>query len=568
MERQFGNAQVKPRDDIKILVVEDSPVEAPIIKGLLEDKFSAVVDLANNCAAARKKIKEKDYDIVTLDYRLPDGDGLQLLEEFGSHLETLSIIVVTGRGDEEAAATALRLGASGYVVKDKNLEVGLLDAVENILAKKVLKKAQEQARLDAERSEALAEISRALFEAGLDYQSVLDTIGENIAGIADGGCIIDLLSENKKWLVPVRILHKNKKFQEKLEEKLPRVRYLRENDANFQVLKTGRPFVFPETMETLLENASVQLDPDITAESEVGSLMILPLGVGDRTTGTVTVVRGPDKPSFNENEQTLMREAADRAALTIENSRLFSAVERELALRKAVEEELKKINAELDGYAHTVSHELKGPLSSIMMSIDLLREIVDESIPGNQQEELIELLDAIRANAKKGYEHTVGLLALAEAGQTPKELSKVDIREIVDSIIKEMESDIDRLGVAIEVDDNLGQLYANPTQIHQIFSNLLSNALWHNDNENPSIKISYRGETSEEGHRYVVRDNGPGLNTMEIERIFLPFYKGENGKTGIGLATVSKLIQVYGGKIKAYNDDGACFEFTINDLTA
>ncbi|MBN2168631.1 MAG: response regulator [Actinobacteria bacterium] len=559
---------MKPRDEIKILVVEDSPVEAPIIKGLLEDKFSAEVETANNCALARQKITEKQFDIITLDYRLPDGDGLQLLEEFSGLLDSLAIIVVTGRGDEEAAARALRLGASGYVVKDKNLEMGLLDAVENILAKKILKKAQEQERLNAERSEALAEISRALFEAGLDYQSVLDTISENIAGIADGGCIIDLLSENKKWLVPVRIIHQSKRFQDKLEETLPRVRYLRENDANFQVLKTGRAFIYPETVETILENASVKLDPDITLENEIESLMILPLGIGDRSTGTITVVRGPDKPAFSENEQMLMREAADRAALTIENARLFNAVERELVLRKAAEAELKKINAELDGYAHTVSHELKGPLSSIMMSTDLIREIIDETIDPGSQEELLELINAIRANAKKGYDHTVGLLALAEAGQTPKELSKVNIREIVDAIVDEMDSDIEKLGIKIEIDDNLGQLYGNPTQINQIFSNILNNAIWHNDNEDPVIKISYRGETPDEGHRYVIRDNGPGINNMEMERIFLPFYKGQNGKTGIGLATVNKLIKVYGGRIKAYNDNGACFEFTINDLTA
>jgi signal transduction histidine kinase len=65
-----------------------------------------------------------------------------------------------------------------------------------------------------------------------------------------------------------------------------------------------------------------------------------------------------------------------------------------------------------------------------------------------------------------------------------------------------------------------------------------------------------------------VRDNGTGIPPGDLDRIFTPFFKGrETGGTGIGLAIVEKIVILYGGAIRAYNDGGACFEFTLHDAS-
>lgn len=120
-------------------------------------------------------------------------------------------------------------------------------------------------------------------------------------------------------------------------------------------------------------------------------------------------------------------------------------------------------------------------------------------------------------------------------------------------------------GIAVKVDDDLGSAKANPTHIYQIFANLISNAIKHNDNENPVIEVSCLGDDEEGLHRYLTRDNGSGIAPEYLGRIFLPFVKGKTGETGIGLTTVEKIVAVYGGEIRAYNDNGACFEFTLKD---
>ena len=66
-------------------------------------------------------------------------------------------------------------------------------------------------------------------------------------------------------------------------------------------------------------------------------------------------------------------------------------------------------------------------------------------------------------------------------------------------------------------------------------------------------------------HRFIVRDNGSGIASEDLERVFAPFFKKRPGGSGIGLSTVEKIVKLYGGDIKVTNDNGACFEFTLRD---
>ncbi|MHB8894395.1 MAG: sensor histidine kinase [Candidatus Geothermincolia bacterium] len=107
---------------------------------------------------------------------------------------------------------------------------------------------------------------------------------------------------------------------------------------------------------------------------------------------------------------------------------------------------------------------------------------------------------------------------------------------------------------------------ANPTQIYQLFRNLISNAIRHNDGNDPFIEIKYLGLDKESRHEYQVKDNGPGIPETDLKKVFLPFIKGTSGDAGIGLATVEKIVKAYGGTIEVTNDGGACFTFTIADF--
>jgi signal transduction histidine kinase len=98
-----------------------------------------------------------------------------------------------------------------------------------------------------------------------------------------------------------------------------------------------------------------------------------------------------------------------------------------------------------------------------------------------------------------------------------------------------------------------------------LFSNLIRNAVEHNPADAPRVVVSFLG-SGRSGNRYKVRDNGPGIPETDSDMVFWPFYAAKEGRTGLGLATVQKIIKIYGGHIKAYNDGGACFEFTLRSL--
>lgn len=233
--------------------------------------------------------------------------------------------------------------------------------------------------------------------------------------------------------------------------------------------------------------------------------------------------------------------------------------------RKLMEDELQRINVELEGYAHTVSHDLKGPLSAMAVAHETLDDFLKKPQTETVREDIEELMWIIGSNLKKSVLLIEDLLALAEAGKGPGELTTVDVADVVDWVRQEREPDIREKGIALKVAPDLGEVTADLVHIYELFSNLISNAIQHNDRQGLEIEVSRLEGNGVGRHRYMVRDNGRGIPPDMVDQIFKPFFKGERGGTGIGLAIVQKIVETYNGTIRAYNDGGACFEFEVQD---
>lgn len=251
----------------------------------------------------------------------------------------------------------------------------------------------------------------------------------------------------------------------------------------------------------------------------------------------------------------------------------YVAVNRDITARKRAEEslrmmseELVKANMELDGYARAVSHELRGPLAAAALANELLKDELINPDLENLRGEVEESTAVIKRNIGKCHDLINDLLALAEAGQKPLRVSEVEVAGIVREILEVQKAPLREKGCTTLVDDNLGRIRANETQIYLLFSNLIVNSIRHNDSGEPILEIRYLGDLESGGHRYIVRDNGSGIPPQYIEEVFRPFFKrGKGSDTGIGLSIVRRIVETYSGDIKAYSQDGACFEFVIND---
>ena len=247
---------------------------------------------------------------------------------------------------------------------------------------------------------------------------------------------------------------------------------------------------------------------------------------------------------------------------TAEVREMNESLKKEIADRQAAEEALRRINRELDNFAYTVSHDLKGPIAVIQSASDTLLMSLKQT--GEEVPHAVELAQIITRNTVKATELIENVLALSRAGQVPADISEVSVRDIIDRIIEERSAEIAEKGVTFEMADDLGTVLADPTHIYQIFSNLIANVIQHNDSETPSCEV--RVLPSGGQRRFLVRDNGSGIPGEDLKRVFEPFFSGTGGRTGIGLSTVERLVKVYSGEITAFNDDGACFEFSIGEF--
>jgi signal transduction histidine kinase len=235
------------------------------------------------------------------------------------------------------------------------------------------------------------------------------------------------------------------------------------------------------------------------------------------------------------------------------------------ALREEIAEKLLRANKELDGYARAVSHDLRGPLSAAALANEVLKDSLSDPDPESLRAEAEESTAVIERNLGKCYDLIDDLLALAEAGQQPVRVSDIDVTSVVKEILREQEKIIREKSFEARMDENLGNIRANETQVYQLFSNLLVNAIRHNDSERPIVEIRYLGKDEKGGHRYRVRDNGSGIPPEHAEDIFRPFFKsGKGSDTGVGLSIVKRVVETYSGEIKAYNDGGAVFEFSLS----
>jgi signal transduction histidine kinase len=228
-----------------------------------------------------------------------------------------------------------------------------------------------------------------------------------------------------------------------------------------------------------------------------------------------------------------------------------------------LKEDLESRNSELEQFAYVVSHDIKSPLASIVLTSEMLRENFGDAIDeGNDQ--LLKVLNRASLKIKNladgilAYYH--GERAISEQAETFD--LKADVQSIVD-ILKVSQPAV------IHFSQEEVSVRTNRTAFEQIIINLLQNALKYNDKEKAIIHIRFREDPS--FYYFEVQDNGPGIAAEHQQKIFELFTtlgihdrSGAIG-TGIGLSTVKKLVEKQGGEmnVRSAPGEGAVFEFTL-----
>jgi PAS domain S-box-containing protein len=236
----------------------------------------------------------------------------------------------------------------------------------------------------------------------------------------------------------------------------------------------------------------------------------------------------------------------------------------DITQRREAEQELRSINEELKSFSHIVSHDLKTPIVFIQGFTSFLLESYRDKL----DEKGWTCLERIKVNADRMEALVSDLLALSKIGKVVSAFKNVSSREIVDTVITNLQDRLNEHGAQVVVRENLPIICCDAERIYQVFDNLLVNAIKFRGGAR-RLRIEIGCEEKDGCHRFWVKDNGIGIDAKHHVRIFERFHRLKETVdvegTGLGLSIVERIVNNHGGRIWVESEPsvGSTFYFTI-----
>jgi PAS domain S-box-containing protein len=295
-------------------------------------------------ALAEASARGEPWKVILSDYYMPRfraPDALALLRRLGYDTP---FIIVSGKIGEDAAVAMMQAGAQDYVTKE-NL-TRLCPAIERELREAAVRqereKAEEALNLSREVQRLLAEAG-AVLSSSLDYQATLESLARLVVPRLADWCAVDVVAEDGGTHRLV-VEHENP-GKVRWAHELQR-RYPPDPDApqgTPQVLRSGRSEFYPEITQEIIEAAARDEEHlRLLREMAFTSVIIVPLVARGKTLGAITLVSAESGRRFGEADLRVAEELARRAALAMDNAKLYEEAQKEITERRRAEEELRK----------------------------------------------------------------------------------------------------------------------------------------------------------------------------------------------------------------------------------
>jgi len=233
------------------------------------------------------------------------------------------------------------------------------------------------------------------------------------------------------------------------------------------------------------------------------------------------------------------------------------------ALREELIRKLAQKNAELDRFTYTVSHDLKSPLIALQAYLSLVRDDLDQ---GDIVQAQADLLRTVESGDQ--LEHLITtLLALSRSGRIVDTPVVVSMEDVVRQAAGILEPALRGRGIQLRIPEGMPAVCVDKGRVEQVMTNLLDNAIRYMGGQpEPLIEVGFIPGPEE--LNFFVRDNGSGISPENLPRIFGLFerFNPEVPGSGIGLATVKRIIEAHGGRIRVESDGigkGTTVTFTL-----
>jgi signal transduction histidine kinase len=488
-------------------------------------------------------------DLILVDNGLPGFSGRAALDAAHKACPEVPLIFVSGAANEEQVDDCMKAGAADFVLKDHLWQ--LPNAVRRLSATKAPPPAPAPPPQPAEEHAPIQNRSMMRLVSVVQELSLARSL-EEVAGIvrhaarqltgADGATFV--LRENDKC-------------------------HYVDEDAIEPLWKGQRfPLNFCVSGWAMLNRESV-IVPDIYADPRVPAAAYRPTFVKSmvmvpiRTRAPIGAIGNywatPHEATAEEVQ--LLEALANSTALALENVQVYAELEQRVEDRTL---QLAMANRELEAFSYSVSHDLRTPLRSISMLVN----IIEDNRAKGQEDEVKRNLGLIEEETRNMSGLIEDLLRLSRLSKVELHRTKVSLSAMAQKIVSRFQASSSDRRAEFRVQAGL-EVFADEGLLNVVLENLLSNA-WKYTSRRPQALIEFGTlPQGEDAPIYFIRDNGAGFNMRYADKLFSPFQRfhspAEFEGTGVGLATVQRIIHRHGGRIWAESevDHGATFFFTL-----
>ena len=613
-----------------ILVVDDSLTTVELIReAALAGRGEIRLTVAYSLAEARMALTRFQPDLALVDLVLPDGSGTELLP-LNREEATFPIVIMTGQGDEMEAVKAMKAGALDYLTKSPAFLADIPAIIGRSLRtwrfiverRQAVKAVQESEALfrsifnyapngmvlissdgvflhvNPANSRLLGYTAEEMLRMKVrdithpdDRDFMLRAYDELLSGqrliveyekryLRKDGSILwghvtvtgvrDDAQKLLYFVAQMQDVTARKKAEEALRQSEERFR------AVFNTAAAGVVVISP-TGKVLQANPAICA---ITGYSEAELMQLTVVDIThpedrEKTTCNYSKLTAGEQETVHYEKRYLRKDGkiiwgyASLACVTdAEQQPLYCVgLVQDITELKQMEDDLRKANRELDAFVHTVSHDLRSPLTPIIGYAEFLRDQYRERL----DEQAINILTEIHRQGHRMLRLLEDLLSLARAGQLDCPDEPVECGQVVDEVVAGLANQIIATGISVQR-ESLPALRVPRTLLVQLFDNLIGNALRYGGKEGGSVEVG--GERRGARVELYVRDHGAGIPPAERDRVFDLFYRGSTAEnidgTGIGLATVQKIARLFGGRawVEETLGGGSTFRVEMMDEVA
>jgi signal transduction histidine kinase len=521
-KRFLGNDASENSDHATtILVVDDNADMIKYLVRLLENNYR--IATASNGRQALEKVSENKPDLIISDIMMPVMDGVQLLKEVKANPGTANIpvMLLSARAGEESRIEGFDVGADDYLTKPFS-------------AKELLSRVKAQINISRTRSH-LNKLLSQVFEQTPAAITIIRKKNYMVEFAND--LYLQLVDKGNDFIGKPLLVS----MPELEGQVIPRLLD--------DVMSTGIPYEGKEL--------EVYLHRHGRRDKTYFNFVYHPLREQNGLITGVIVV------CFEVTELVIAKNRAETAEADLEHKVKQRTVE--LQEKNAL---LLKANAELEQFAYVASHDLQEPLRKIRT----FTSILERNFPDNAQAR--QYFEKIHSSSDRMARLIKDVLDYSRLSSQTPPFEPVDLNKVLASVLVDFELLIEERKAEI-ISTQLPTVQGLDRQLHQLFANLVSNALKFSEGS-PVLKISYRTVSGAEvkefpyGYESYVEirfeDNGVGFDPKYAEQIFVIFQRlhgKETSGTGIGLALCKKIVQNHHGVIRVESSPGHGSSFFV-----